>query len=291
MIDLHTHVWRHEDEARLPSYEELARLCEQATRVGVERVAITEHCHRFEEVLAVARPLWRPAGSDELVAATDRVLERERGAHLDDYVALLVDAQTRGLPLLVGLEVDHLPGADAEVSALLDRYPFDVLLGSVHWLDAWLFDAYGDPVFAAEWDRRSIDDVWDDYVDAVVELAESGRVDVLAHLDVLKVTGRRPADGTPFDDRLVAALARTGVVVEVSSAGWRKPVDEPYPSPGLVTRLYEAGVRFTTASDAHEPALIGDRFADLTALLRAAGVTEVTVFEGRTPRRVSLDAT
>ncbi len=60
--------------------------------------------------------------------------------------------------------------------------------------------------------------------------------------------------------------------MEVSSAGWRKPVDEPYPSPGLVARLYEAGVRFTTASDAHEPALIGDRFADLAALLRAAGV-------------------
>jgi histidinol-phosphatase (PHP family) len=291
VIDLHTHMWRHEDEARLPSYDELARSCEHAARMGVEQVAITEHCHRFEEVLAVARRHWRRTASDELVAATERILERERGAHLDDYVALLVDAQTRGLPLLVGLEVDHLPGADAVVSALLEPYPFDVLLGSVHWLDAWLFDAYGDPVFAAEWDRRSIDDVWDEYVDAVIELAESGHVDVLAHLDIVKVTGRRPADPTPFDDRLVAALALTGVAVEVSSAGWRKPVDEPYPSPSLVTRLHEAGVAFATASDAHEATLIGARFTDLAALLRAAGVTEVTTFDRRSPRCVALDAT
>jgi histidinol-phosphatase (PHP family) len=289
VIDLHTHVWRHEDEVVLPSYDELAHVCERAARAGVEQLAVTEHCHRFEEVLAAVRPLWRRTGSDELVAATERVLEHERGAHLDDYVALLLDAQTRGLPLLVGLEVDHLPGADEAVSAVLGPYPFDVLLGSVHWLDAWLFDAYGDPVFAAEWDRRSIDDVWESYVDAVIELAESGRVDVLAHLDVLKVTGRRPADITRFDDRLVAALARAGVVVEVSSAGWRKPVGEPYPSPALVARLHDAGVAFTTASDAHEPGLIGDRFADVAALLRASGVTELTTFERRRPRRVAFD--
>jgi histidinol-phosphatase (PHP family) len=290
VIDLHTHVWRHEDEPTLPTYDDLARVCEYAASVGVEQVAITEHCHRFEEVLVVARPRWRRVGGDELVAATDQVLERERGAHLDEYVALLVDAQARGVPLLVGLEVDHLPGADEAVSELLAGYPFDVLLGSVHWLDAWLFDAYGDPVFAAEWDRRPVDEVWDAYVDAVVELAASGRVDVLAHLDVIKVTGRRPAESAARDERLVAALARAGLVVEVSSAGWRKPAGEPYPSPDLVARLHEAGVALTTASDAHVPKLIGDRFTDLAAMLRAVGVTELTTFDRRSPRRVAFDA-
>jgi histidinol-phosphatase (PHP family) len=76
--------------------------------------------------------LWRRTGSSELQAAADHVWSTERGAHLDDYVELLTTAQERGLPLLVGLEVDHLPGANDAVAAVLDAYPFDVLLGSVH---------------------------------------------------------------------------------------------------------------------------------------------------------------
>ena len=39
-----------------------------------------------------------------------------------------------------------------EVAALLAGYPFDVLLGSVHWLGAWRFDVLDDPLVMAEWD-------------------------------------------------------------------------------------------------------------------------------------------
>jgi histidinol-phosphatase (PHP family) len=290
MIDLHTHLWRHERGTVLPTYDGLARWCEHAARNGVEQLAITEHCHRFEEVIAVARPRWQRAGPDDLIAAADRVWEQERGAHLDEYVALLTDAQARGLPILVGLEVDHLPGANEAIRDLLGAYPFDVLLGSVHWLGAWLFDAYGDPTFAREWERRSIDVAWDAYVDAVVDLTEAGHVDVIAHVDVIKVAGHVPADRATREDRLVAALATSGVVVEVSSAGWRKPVGEPYPSPRLLERLQAAGVPFTTASDAHEASLLGDRFDELSRVLRASGVDTLTTFERRQPRRVAIDA-
>ena len=130
-------------------------------------------------------------------AAADQVWEAERGAHLEEYVGLLTDAQDRGLPILIGLEVDHLPGADEAVSEMLSAFPFDVLLGSVHWIGPWLFDAYGDETFAAEWASRSVDDVWDAYADAVIELAGSGRVDVIAHVDVIKVAGYRPATCDP----------------------------------------------------------------------------------------------
>src|ERR1700704_3233411 len=111
MIDLHTHLCGHEPGTPMPSYHQLARSCEFAATRGVEQIAITEHCTRFEEIADVALPLWRRTGSSELEAAADHVWDTERGAHLDEYVELLTTAQERGLPLLVGLEVDHLPGA------------------------------------------------------------------------------------------------------------------------------------------------------------------------------------
>ncbi len=129
-------------------------------------------------------------------------IEVESGGDLDAYVAALVDAQDRGLPLLIGIEVDRIPGAIEPMAQLLDDYPFDVRLGSVHWLGSWLIDDYGNPSFAREWATRSTDDVWRQYIDAIDELAMSGMVDVLAHLDVVKVAGRRPDDVTAHEDRL-----------------------------------------------------------------------------------------
>ena len=284
MIDLHTHLWRHERGTNLPTYDELARACEYAASVGVEQLAITEHCHRFEEIAAVALPAWDRSGAPALADAAERVWREEGGAQLEPYVTLLTDAQERGLPVLVGLEVDHLPGTGEAVAEVLGPYPFDVLLGSVHWLGAWLFDAYGDPVFAAEWERRSVADVWDAYADAVIALAASGLIDVVAHVDVIKVAGHRPPDRRGWEARLASALAGCGVAVEVSSAGWRKPADEPYPSDSLLALLRDAGVPFTTASDAHQMDQIGDRFTDLRDVLTAAGIDTLTTFERRAPR-------
>jgi histidinol-phosphatase (PHP family) len=288
VIDLHTHLWPHEPDTTLPTYDELARLCEYAAGRGVAQVAITEHCNRFEEIADVALPRWRRAGAAGLRAAAEHVWDTERGAHLDEYVELLSTAQARGLPILVGLEVDDLPGANEAISDVLKPYPFDVLLGSVHWIGAWLFDAYGDPVFAAEWASRSIDEVWHQYVDAVIELAHSGLVDVIAHVDVVKVAGHRPRDIARFEARLAAGLASSGIAVEVSSAGLRKLAAELYPAPSLLRALHEAGVEFTTASDAHRMDQVGDRFDAVEAVLRAAGVDTVTTFVRRQRQAVPL---
>ena len=47
--------------------------------------------------------------------------------------------------MVLGLEVDYYRGRMDEVADLLAGYPFDVLLGSVHWVGAWRFDDLDDP--------------------------------------------------------------------------------------------------------------------------------------------------
>jgi len=216
------------------------------------------------------------------------VLDVEGGADLDAYVEALVAAKARGLPLLVGLEVDRIPGAMEPMAAVLDDYPLDVRLGSVHWLDSWLFDDYGTPAFAREWETRSVSEVWATYVEAVSELSASGMVDVLAHLDVIKVAGHRPEDLKTHEARLVDVVLASGLAVEVSSAGWRKPANEMYPSPTLLDALTAAGVPVTTSSDAHVPEHLGWGFDRLRTELANRGVRELTTFADRTPRTVAL---
>ncbi len=286
MLDMHTHVWPHEPGTPTPTYDQLAQICETATAAGVTEVAITEHCHRFERIIDEVLPYWEHDGDATLRAAAANSIVTESGGDLDAYVSALVDAQDRGLPLLIGIEVDRIPGAIEPMAAVLDEYPFDVRLGSVHWLGSWLFDDYGNLTFAREWENRPVDEVWAAYVAAIEELAMSGTTDVLAHIDVVKVAGRRPVDPSPYEDRLAEIVVASGMAVEVSSAGWRKPCDEFYPSPTLFDRLAAAGVPFTTASDAHVLEHFGWEYERLGAELDARGVTELTSFDRRVPRKV-----
>jgi len=87
-------------------------------------------------------------------------------ADLDAYVETCLAAKAAGLPIVMGMEVDYYPGRMDKVAALLSGYPFDVLLGSVHWLGAWMFDDLDSAVAMEEWDSRGVDAVWDAYTRA-----------------------------------------------------------------------------------------------------------------------------
>jgi histidinol-phosphatase (PHP family) len=140
-----------------------------------------------------------------------------------------------------------------------------------------------------QWGLREIEAVWDAYVSAIEELAATGTTDVLAHPDLAKVSGARPAgDPGPWWDRLAKAAADNGLAAEVNSAGWRKPAAEAYPAPGLLARFRAAGVPVTTASDAHELGLVADGIDRLRPLLEDAGYTSLTAFAGRRPSARSL---
>ncbi len=286
MLDLHTHIWPHDPGCPRLSFELLERYCERASELGISEVAITEHSHRFTRIQHEVFPKWIRRRVGSVAEATDHVLEAEGGADLDGYVEVLVDATERGLPLLVGLEVDYLPGTEDAMHRVLDEYPFDVLLGSVHWLDDWLFDAYSTPAFAQRWEERDVEEVYAAYVDAVIALIETGLVDVLAHLDVIKVAGHRPEDLERHETRLFDAVVRADVAVEFSSAGLRKEAKETYPSIRLLRRLVDAGTPITTASDAHGVAQLGQDFDQLRHALDELGVVELATFTRRARRSV-----
>ena len=138
-----------------------------------------------------------------------------------------------------------------QVAALLAGYPFDVLLGSVHWLGRGCSTTSASVVAMAgvgrPRGRRRVGRLHR----ALEELAATGAVDVLAHPDLCKVTGRRPGVPDEWYDRMAEAAAAAGMAAEVSSAGYRKPVGRALPPAAAARRFHRRGVPVTTASDAH----------------------------------------
>ncbi|HEY3941875.1 MAG TPA: PHP domain-containing protein [Acidimicrobiales bacterium] len=288
MLDYHLHLWPHDERETPLGLEQIAAYCERAAAAGVVEVALTEHLFRFTQASTLLGGFWDHAEPRVLRGSMAHYWEHHAHADLDLYVTCVEAAKRAGLPVVLGLEVDYYRGHMEEVAELLAGYPFDVLLGSVHWLGVWRFDDLDDPPSVAEWSAREVDRVWDAYTEAVEELAATGTCDVLAHLDLVKVTGAVPGSPTEWWDRLAEATARHGLATEVSSAGWRKPAGEQYPANPLLTRLAARGVPFTTASDAHRLEQVADRADDLRALLAGAGVTHLQGYRRRQPHRLPV---
>ncbi len=291
MLDYHLHLLRHGEDGPYRA-EDVRAYAGAAAARGVEEICITEHLFRFRQADRLLGGWWEGDPDARLRHQTQEYWAAHATGDLDSYVEAVLAAadgegpggEEAGARVRLGLEVDYYPGRMDEVAGLLAGYPFDLLLGSVHWLGAWGFDQLGDPAVENQWGVREIEAVWDAYVSAVEELAATGTSDVLAHPDLAKVSGARPAgDPSPWWDRLAKAAADNGLAAEVSSAGWRKPAAEAYPAPGLLARFRAAGVPVTTASDAHELGLVADGIDRLRPLLEGTGYTSLTAFASRRP--------
>lgn len=290
MLDYHLHLWPHAQRDAEATVEQVAVYCARATAAGVAEIAVTEHLFRFTQARDLLWGFWESDPATTLHRGMAEYWEHHARVDLDAYVEVVEAVKAEGLPVVCGLEVDFYDGRMDEVAALLSGYPFDVLLGSVHWLGAWRFDVLDDPLTMNEWDVRDVDATWDAYTRAMEELAASGACDVLAHPDLVKVAGRRPAVPDEWYDRIAEAARRTGMAAELSSAGWRKPVGEEYPAPPLLRRFVERGVPLTTASDAHSLPDVADRSEELCRLLDAAGVTRLRAYRRREPHAVEVAA-
>ena len=271
IVDYHMHL-RGPDELPRGRYsaDRVEEYVEQARVAGVDEIGFSDHVYYFRQ----AASLW------EIPWMLERVAD-----DLDDYVSAVEEAKRRGLPVKLGLEVDYFPGSGDELTRVLEPYPWDFLLGSVHFVDGIPVDQEPGLV-----DELPVEEAWRRYFAWVVEAAGSGLFDVLAHPDLVKVFGRRPSAevAQALQLELAEAAAKGNVCIEVSAAGLHKPVGELYPDAELLALCRERDVPITLASDAHDPAHVGRDVVRAASLARGVGYETVTVFEARKRRQEPL---
>lgn len=274
IVDYHMHLRgpRAADgsEPLLLSADNVERYVLRALAQGAHEIAFTEHVYYFRQTEGI----WRSE------------YHRQRCRFdLDRYAEAVLEAQRRGLPVKLGVEVDYVAERQDELAAVLAAYPLDLVLGSVH-------EAFDLPLDLEPgvWQAHPVEEVWRAYVRDVAALAHSGHVDVIAHPDLVKIFGHRPGAAllAELHEALAAELAAAGVAAEISTAGLRKPVGELYPDPQLLAAFRRHGVPITTASDAHLAELAGYELAQAAAFARSAGYETVSVFDRRSRRQEPL---
>lgn len=207
---------------------------------------------------------------------------RMRAADLDAYLDKVERARLAfpQLTIRMGLEFDFIPGYESWIRELTARYPWDYLIGSVHYISpSWAID---NPKQISEWKQHDPREVWTAYFERLTAAAESGLFDVIGHADLCKKFCFYPAgDCTPLFRKFISAARAAHVAIELNTAGLRKECREIYPSLGLLKLANEAGVAITFGSDAHAPGEVGLNFAEAVALAREAGYTRYGRFRQR----------
>ncbi len=258
---MHTPLCRH-------AVGEPVELAAHAVGLGFKEIGFSDHSpmpqDNFDE--------WRMNASD-----------------LEQYVAKVEEARRKfpDLAIKLALEVDFIPGYEDWIRDLASRYPWDYFIGAVHYVsESWALDS---PSRLAEWKKRDPWEVWNVYFDRLTMAAESGLFDIIAHADLCKKFCFYPKqDCAPLFDRFLNAAKRSGVAMELNTAGLRKDCKEIYPNPQMVRMAFEKGVPITFASDAHAPGEVGMNFKEAVALARGAGYASYCRFTQRKREIVGL---
>lgn len=196
------------------------------------------------------------------------------------YIQAVEDARKAhpNMEILLGAEMDYLGSHEDRPKGQRDVSQFDLVLGSVHFVDAWPFD---DPAQRGEWNKEGAPDhIWSRYVDLWCDACTDPEMpfDVMSHPDLAKKFKYYPTFPLqPLYERMAEAAKESGRMIEVNTSGSYYACEEIFPALDLLREFCRAGVPCTLGTDAHEPKNVTRDIERGYDLMRAAGYKCVTV--------------
>ncbi|MCL2677939.1 MAG: histidinol-phosphatase HisJ family protein [Clostridiales bacterium] len=245
LADYHIHPMAHQKKAL--SEEDIALFVEQGRRMGLSEMGFSDHD-------------WFAEGYDfaPFLAAKKR------------YMGVM--------ELRAGIEVDYTPQSEAETARILSLFPYDYVIGSVHFLDGWEFD---NEAFISRFAEFQANELYLAYFTMQERLLRA-RYDILGHMDLIKVFGLRSSQPVEkLAAPLLRAVAASGITVEINTNGLYKPVGEMYPQKKLIKELFALDVPVTFGSDAHRAEDAGRDLALAREAAKSCGYAKIAGFSGR----------
>lgn len=190
-----------------------------------------------------------------------------------------------------GLEIDFSPDDKnkdmKKARQIAGSFAFDVIAGSVHFLDQWNM---------VSGRKRDIcpfadtDSMYESYLDHLEAMVEASFFDIICHIDIVGKFGDSPDKNFSSKwNRIIKKIQTQGLVVELNTSGYRHRAGQTYPALALLKLLYKAGVKITMGSDAHLPDEVGQDFDRAAALAKKAGFTHLTTFIRRQKSSIAID--
>ncbi|MGD2142731.1 MAG: histidinol-phosphatase HisJ family protein [Candidatus Bathyarchaeota archaeon] len=260
--------------------------------------------HSSDAPLATVEKYYRMAerrGIDEICFTTHLILMGPDIKHgispekIPEYLEEIHTAQeSTSVQLRIGLEIDWFPEIERRIDTIIEEYPLDYSLGSMHYVKGIdIGSRRHSPVFFL---GRRLEDSLDIYFEEFAKAVESGLFDVMAHPDYFRkylgLTHKMPVSWEEYGTRVydvIDSLKGCDVGIGVNSSGWRHGIQDVYPILEFLKAAREAGVdKVVVGSDCHTIEGLGINTVKAVCRLQEAGYNHLCVFKDRRNRKISL---
>ncbi|MEG2003731.1 MAG: histidinol-phosphatase HisJ family protein, partial [Clostridia bacterium] len=250
------------DKSRGATIDQMA---EKAIEIGLESLAVTDHL----EIQQLLGTIFPPLDNDGIKRDIFAAKEKYKGK----------------LNLIYGVELAQMMHDIKKTQALLEIYPFEYIIGSVHAIRGYHdFSEY--PYDEAS--DETLLKMWDIYLSEMKEMLSWGCFDVLAHItypyryykyfhreQLLKIE----KNGKEYFEDIFKTIIQKGIALEINTSGLRQGLGCTLPNSDLAKFYYELGGRLiSVGSDAHYTCDIGKNISDAYEMCRQIGFKTVTVF-------------
>ena len=231
-------------------------MCRTAKKIGLKEFGLSDH--------------WVVSPYEEM-----KIVEWSlRLDRLDEYVETLLkmkkELEDETFSVKIGLEVDYFPENADSVLAKLAEYPMDYLIGSVHYSGLFPVDHSIDPWLSLSAEERA--GICEGYWKKLEGAATRKEFAFIGHPDLPKKFGViNNDDYFTHGVRLLDIVQKTGIGIELNTAGWYKECNEQYPSLALLKEANARKIPVIVNADAHDPAHLQRSFEQASEILCQAG--------------------
>lgn len=266
-LDLHTHTDNSFDGNHSAIF-----LCETAAAKGLRAVAFTDH---------VEMDHYREQHFDRTAKQSYFEIVKARLAFRGKLI------------VCVGVELGQPTYNLPEAEHLVQQYSYDIVIGSIHNLrgkqDFWFIPP-------EEYANGGAQAMLREYFDELLQLAQWGKFDVLAHLTypLRYITGEHGiavdlAEYKEQIDAVLEAAIKNNLTLEINTSGLRQKIGKTMPEEDVVRRFKElGGQRISIGSDAHYAEHLGAGLEQGMDIARRSGFTHMTLFQRREPIEIEI---
>lgn len=256
-----------------------------AEKHNLDEIGISEHSHTFPE--------FKKFYYEDLILDNSEVgefqknwLKTNKFKHtLQDYFNFMAELQEIH-NVKIGIEVCNFKN-QAEVKKILDKWDFDYIIGSVHFIFGWGFDF---EKLKSEWNNHTLREIYEEYTREVEKLADSRNYDILGHPFNIRLFKNFPDfDVTEYLERVAIALKKSDMAIDVNTGTkYRYPVAEisPYADFMKIAAKYE--IPITINSDAHKPEDCGRFYEDAVKYVKKFGYEKIACYNNRNRELVNF---
>ena len=218
----------------------------------------------FSDHFCIKQPCNWAVGADAISQLEEKIIEMK-------------EKYSDRISILFGIEVDYFEDLEQEIRGSLQKFNFDYIIGSIHFLDNWNYDTD-----KSRYEEFSNDFLYEWYFSVLQKAAKSGLFDVMGHPDLIKKFRIWPETSKKqLFEETAAVFAESGVAFEINTSGKDRPCGEFFPGVELLKTFFNAGVPVTLGSDSHQKEQIGRHFDEARTILKEIGYTKITRFKNR----------